>query len=117
MCATRAAELASLATANDDGEDATEAPEAIVALGEVQGDIVEAIEADFLSITGLSSWWCGALYFAGHSPLLCATCTAGLASLATANGDDEEADDTLEAIDEAMDILEAVGETKEVKLL
>ena len=94
-----------------------EAPEAIVALDEVRGDIIEAIEADFLGITGLSSWWCGALYFAGHSPLLCATCTAGLASLATANVDDEEADDTLEAIDEAMGILEAVGETKEVKLL
>ena len=57
------------------------------------------------------------MYFAERSPLLCATCAAELASLATANGDDEEADDSLEAIDEAMDIPEAVGETKEVKLL
>ena len=94
-----------------------EAPEAIVALDEVRGDIIEAIEADFLGITGLSSWWCGALYFAERSPLLCATCAAELASLATANGDDEEADDSLEAIDEAMDVLEAVGETKEVRPL
>ena len=88
-----------------------------MALDEVRGDIIEAIEADFLGITGLSSWWCGAVYFAERSPLLCATCAAGLASLATANGDDEEADDSLEAIDVVVDILEAVGETKEVTLL
>ena len=49
--------------------------------------------------------------------VMCATRAAELASLATANDDGEEADDSLEAIDEAMDILEAVGETKEVKLL
>ena len=49
-------------------------------------------------------------------------CAAELAFLATSAGarfgdEEEEADDSLEAIDEAMDILEAVGETKEVKLL
>ena len=48
-------------------------------------------------------------------------CAAELAFLATSAGarfgdEEEEADDSLEAIDEAMDILEAVGETKEVKL-
>ena len=48
-------------------------------------------------------------------------CAAELAFLATSAGarfgdEEEEADDSLEAIDEAMDILEAVGETKGVKL-
>ena len=44
-----------------------------------------------------------------------ATRAAELASLAIATDDGEEADDSLEAIDEVVDILEAVGETSAVR--
>ena len=43
-----------------------------------------------------------------------ATRAAELASLATATDDGEEADDSLEAIDVVVDMLEAVGEINEV---